>query len=245
MALLTFNKEGGNWVAYFKAEADFALHIERDEAGVMSMEQSTTGGGYAVVEDFPARSRYGRAFDYEFSALVYPKFIRIASITEPTFAAVTTDGEITEIKSQSKEVEVTANGTMDITPDAGFSYLNSVKVKTNVAQSGGGGGSASSVEYWDFRGTSGLNQLTILLRSIAVKGTMQGMKGIFPSAMFQQAQGSGSDVTAIAIDLSFEMVAEVDGVIQTITVKQQLEQNNINIAAIPRITKEEFYNLNA
>jgi hypothetical protein len=59
---------------------------------------------------------------------------------------VTTDGEITEIKSQSKEVEVTANGTMDITPDAGFSYLNSVKVKTNVPTSGGGGGGGTELE---------------------------------------------------------------------------------------------------
>lgn len=70
---------------------------------------------------------------------MYPKYIKIVSKVEPTYAAITTDGEVTEIKTQSKEIEITSNGITNITPDSGFTYLNSVKVKTNVPTSGGGG----------------------------------------------------------------------------------------------------------
>lgn len=72
----------------------------------------------------------------------------------PIYAAITTDGEVTEIKTQSKEIEITSNGTADITPDAGFAYLNSVKVKTNVA---GGAGpkelKRDDVNFFDYDGT--------------------------------------------------------------------------------------------
>ena len=70
------------------------------------------------------------------------------SEVEPTYAAVTSAGEVTEIKSQDKSVEVTANGTIDVTPDAGFAYLNSVKVKTNVPTSGGGSAVQADDVLW-------------------------------------------------------------------------------------------------
>ena len=57
-----------------------------------------------------------------------------------------------DIKTQDKEIEITSNGTTEITPDEGFAYLNKVSVKTNVAQSGEGGGSAEVIPtdvVWD------------------------------------------------------------------------------------------------
>jgi hypothetical protein len=71
---------------------------------------------------------------------VYPKYIKIVSKVEPTYAAITTDGEVTEIKTQSKEIEITSNGTTNITPDSGFTYLDSVKVMVDVPTEGGGSG---------------------------------------------------------------------------------------------------------
>lgn len=249
MASLTFNKEGGNWVAYFKAETDFALHIERDEAGVMSMEQSTTGGGYAVVEDFPARARYGRAFDYEFSALVYPKFIRIASTSEPTFAEVVSNGEITEIKAQSKEIEVTANGTTEVTPDAGFAYLSAVKVKTNVPTSGEGGGSGeeSNMEYILYgKGTSAI--VATYAQYMKIYSSAAGIKAIMPAnAMSLETMSSmQAEMTAFGIDLNDKVIMQQVGTTVEMTLMQTLAQNGISaedIAALPHITKEEFYTL--
>lgn len=137
--IFTKSETGKSWVAEFEATADFNLHIERDKGGNLMLYQRTNGGGWDIVNDF-ANPRFG-AIDYDCAALIYPKFIKVVSEVEPTYAAVTSAGEVTEIKSQDKSVEVTANGTIDVTPDAGFAYLNSVKVKTNVAQSGEGGGS--------------------------------------------------------------------------------------------------------
>lgn len=146
--IFTKSETGKSWVAEFEATADFNLHIERDKGGNLMLYQRTNGGGWDIVNDF-ANPRFG-AIDYDCAALIYPKFIKVVSEVEPTYAAVTSAGEVTEIKSQDKSVEVTSNGTIDVTPDAGFAYLNKVSVKTNVAQSGeGGGGSASSWRYFD------------------------------------------------------------------------------------------------
>lgn len=236
MASLTFNKEGGNWVAYFKAEADFALHIERDEAGVMSMEQSTTGGGYAVVEDFPARSRYGRTFDYEFSGLVYPKFIRITSTSDPTFAEVVSNGEVTEIKSQSKEIEVTANGTMDITPDAGFSYLNSVKVKTNVAQSGEGGG--TSYRFYS------IEKLESKIAAVeCVAPLFARVNGLIIPAALAFASNMWESVSALSTDASAKLF--IDGAWRNIGEMLDGGSSFLQGIGIVEITESEFYNLNA
>ena len=42
-----------------------------------------------------------------------------------------------DIKTQDKEIEITSNGTTEVIPDEGFTYLNSVSVKTNVEGQGG------------------------------------------------------------------------------------------------------------
>lgn len=42
-----------------------------------------------------------------------------------------------DIKTQDKEIEITSNGITEVTPDAGFTALNSVNVNVNVPQSGG------------------------------------------------------------------------------------------------------------
>lgn len=134
-----FGKNTLAWETEFEATGDFNLHVERNKGGDILVYQRTAGSGYAIVEEFRGMDNKP-AIDLDFTSVVYPKFVKIVSESQPTYATITTDGEITEIKSQSKEVEVTANGTINVTPDAGFSYLNSVKVKTNVAQSGGGSG---------------------------------------------------------------------------------------------------------
>jgi hypothetical protein len=152
---IEFVKQGNAYVAEFKVEADFNLHIEKDKNGHITLYQRTSEGGkYALLEEFGYQD--GKlVYESDAAGLIYPKYIKVVSAVLPTYAVVTSAGEVTEIKSQTKEIEVTANGTTEVTPDTGFAYLNSVKVKTNVAQSGegggstGSGGSASAWRYFD------------------------------------------------------------------------------------------------
>lgn len=231
--IFTKSETGKSWVAEFEATADFNLHIERDKGGNLMLYQRTNGGGWDIVNDF-ANPRFG-AIDYDCAALIYPKFIKVVSEVEPTYAAVTSAGEVTEIKSQDKSVEVTSNGTIDVTPDAGFAYLNSVKVKTNVAQSGEGGGSASSVEYIDVRNLDTGKQELITSAAILVK-----IEGgfIMASGIMAELGSAGRDmVEAIATIPS--MLVKMPDMDNTITIGELIA----GFSSIPRITEEEFYTL--
>lgn len=149
---IEFVKQGNAYVAEFKVEADFNLHIEKDKNGHITLYQRTSEGGkYALLEEFGYQD--GKlVYESDAAGLIYPKYIKVVSAVLPTYAVVTSAGEVTEIKSQTKEIEVTACGTTEVTPDAGFAYLNSVKVKTNVPTGGEGGGSASAWRYFDIKG---------------------------------------------------------------------------------------------
>ena len=96
---LTFVKVGEEYVAAFETTADFALHLERPEAGSLTLGVSSVkDGDFARVENLSSRVRYQTVFDYDFLGGIYPKYIRVASETEPTMAVVTSEGEITPIK---------------------------------------------------------------------------------------------------------------------------------------------------
>lgn len=240
---LTFNKEDKNFVAEFEAKADFNLHIERNKGGDILLYVRTQGGGYDIVDDFGVQRHQG-VIDYDFTALVYPKWIKIVSEVEPTYAAVVSDGEVTEIKAQSKEIEVTTNGTTEVTPDAGFAYLNSVKVKTNVAQSGEGGGSGTPLSkdiiYLDLSGytvdnkTSIMNGVALCAKYIDDNGSV-----VFVSPMlFAQTNLSiwgKMNYYAIGGSLS---VRDYEGNIMPL-----IDAINLSFPDIPRITEEEFYSL--
>ena len=87
---ITFNREGDQYVATFEAPGDFALHIERDELGPVTIGTSTVqGADFALVDDFPTTARNKRVIDYDFAGVIYPKYIKVTSSTEPTLAVVT------------------------------------------------------------------------------------------------------------------------------------------------------------
>lgn len=141
----TYKPELKLYIAEFRADKEFNIHIERPEPGYISMQQnSAEGGKYAAVDDWGTQNNDKLIIDYESGYFVTPKFIKIISKVLPTYAAITTDGEITEIKSQAKVVEISSNGTTSVEPDAGFSYLSKVDVKVDVPTSGEGGGESGS-----------------------------------------------------------------------------------------------------
>lgn len=235
---LEFTKQGDIYVAEFTADAPFSLHVERDRVGYIEMLQnSVTGGKYDTVREFKVNAG-DPVFDFDSGDFLGTKFIRIESEVLPTFAAVTTSGEVTEIKSQSKEVEVTSNGTMDITPDAGFAYLSAVKVKTNVAQSGGGSG--SSIEYWDVSANNGvLSEVALfflLLKSTSDYGT--DILSIYNLTT--------KNITILAIALDRSMPLCIEGTLMSCGEwLDAMQMSDFTQFGWTRITKEQFYNLNA
>lgn len=240
--IFTKSETGKSWVAEFEATADFNLHIERrDKGGDIWLYQRTNGGGWDIVNDF-GNPRYG-VIDYDCTALIYPKYIKVVSEVEPTYAAVTSAGEVTEIKAQDKSVEITANGTTTVEPDAGFAYLNKVSVKTNVAQSGEGGGSTGGggdMSYMDVSSLSVEEKSVFVAFAFAVK--MEGM--IAPSfaaciSGTEISMAAIGSVTALAVDLQFP----INIVGNETTIEMALSKEMWDM--LPRITEAEFYNLNA
>lgn len=148
---LTFNKDGGSFVAEFVATADFNLHIEKSGGDIRIMQKTTENGKYDSIDGLyiPAGNP---VIDYDFVGAVYPKYIKIVSEVEPTMAEVTEtsdtsggQGGIT-IDNQDKVVEITENGTIELTADEGYTGLGKVQINTNVA-----GGDTSAPEYIGFR----------------------------------------------------------------------------------------------
>ena len=268
---LKFNKNGDAWVAEFEATDKFNLHMEGLLLGSFSILQRTAGGKYTHVRDIPTYPRFDKVFDYDFNALVYPKYIKIVSETEPTYAEVVSDGEITEIKSQTKEVEVTANGTTQVAPDAGYSYLTGVTVKTNVPQSGGsggeGGGSSAyfrGVEYYavnypklaelgyDYTDTSIVKpsgHLNMILNGCGGKMGLGEIAMFINPVAFSVAKNSyiemGAEIKGIYYFNAPNTVSD-NGMLQWATFMEIISASPINGVfneAFTRITEEEFYNL--
>lgn len=86
---LNFTKnEHGTWIAEFEVTADFNLHIEREKGGDILLYQKTSGEGYDIVDGFGVQRHQG-VIDIDFAALIYPKWIKIVSESEPKVGVVT------------------------------------------------------------------------------------------------------------------------------------------------------------
>ena len=94
---LVFEKVGNHYVAEFKADNDFNLHVKRTKLGTLEVYQKGVEEGeydFAWSPGIGAR----KVIDYDFAALVYPKWIKVVSGSEVTNAAVTcSNGEATQI----------------------------------------------------------------------------------------------------------------------------------------------------
>lgn len=248
MELQFTQTEKGFYVAEFEATADFNLHVERKAIGQVLMYQSTGTGDYALVEG--VKQLEGKTvFDYDFTALIYPKRIKIVSVSEPTYAVITSEGEVTEYKVQSKSVEVTGNGSMVVTPDAGFAYLDAVTVKTNVPSQGGGEG---TLEYLDVSSLT-IEQKNGLIPYIGIFIRLQaeGEAVIQSLPYLCMAVGGNSEVlnetlsltTAVAVDKEM-LLYKIPN--DEISVSDFLEDTGLleTYNSLPRITEEEFYNIN-
>lgn len=86
---LEFTKNGEMYEATFTAEGNFALHIERAEAGEIDMYQTSVEGATpALVKIDGWGYRSDKVIDTDVSVLVAPKYITIKSKNQPTMAVV-------------------------------------------------------------------------------------------------------------------------------------------------------------
>lgn len=250
------NPNTGSWVAEFEATADVALHIEGvDEGTVKIYQRGTASGQYALTKDGTPAMPSGKVYDYEIPILIAPKFIKVVCRTEPTYAEVVSNGEITELKYQEKSVEVTANGNTEVIPDAGFAGLTKVNVSVNVPQSGGGeSGSADewlyiSLEGLDVEANEGNSLLAYFLREMAPLAKGQGY--ISPP-LYYDRNISSTDPYIYAVNLNQRIyinISSEDSPVYCNTVREVFDlitqMSGVSIYGLPRLTKEEFYNLNA
>lgn len=79
MTQLSFTEIGGVYVATATVSGDFALHVEREKASKLQVLVST-------VENKQYACKYEGLegnIDQDFQGLVYPKYIKVISATEP------------------------------------------------------------------------------------------------------------------------------------------------------------------
>ena len=230
---LTFNKVGKRYEAEFELAADANLHIEFESAAPVKLYQRTTGGGWDLCND--AKNEVGKAIDVDLTALIYPKFIKIVSEVKPTYASIVSSGEITEIKSQAKSIEITSNGTTSVEPDAGFSYLSKVDVKVDVPMSGGSGG--AGLKYYDvFDLYSSSKGVIVGLLAALVKIKSEGV--IVGGGYFETSNVGSSIVDAVAIIPDALITPQAGG-----TARRAEDVIKEIAPEIVEITESEFYNL--
>lgn len=89
MEVLEFIKKENEYVAEFKATSDFNLHIERSIGGRLSVRQKTVENGEYSEAFSTGRVAEAKIFDYDFTAVVYPKWIQISSVSPVEYGVVT------------------------------------------------------------------------------------------------------------------------------------------------------------
>lgn len=97
---LIFTEQDGVYSAEFKATADFNIHLEGlREGNVRVYQKSVEDGQYALVRGSQVYPSYGTVYEFDFSGVVYPKWVKVVTYAvNPTLAVVTCpDGEVTQI----------------------------------------------------------------------------------------------------------------------------------------------------
>ena len=86
---LKFNKTDQNvYEAIFEATADFNIHLERKSTGILVIKQSGIADG-EFDDAFNLGINAREVIDYDFGALIYPKWIKVVSGSEVIKGEVT------------------------------------------------------------------------------------------------------------------------------------------------------------
>lgn len=130
---LKFTNVGENWVAEFSVTDDFNLHIERKESGYLIVNQRTTAEGkYDSIRD--GSFNYGDpVVDIDFTGVIYPKYIQVISKVEPTYAEVTSNGEVEQMGGTKKVVIKVGGEAQEFEYEDGMTWEEWVDSEYNIA----------------------------------------------------------------------------------------------------------------
>ncbi|MBO7307930.1 MAG: hypothetical protein J6U59_07875 [Alistipes sp.] len=109
--------------------------------------------------------------------------------------------------------------------------------------SAGGGESASTIEYLDVSGIDETSAINLGSMSVFIKYKFNNDKTTYiaPPSLFGSSQAQDKRVVAITIALSEKIIySNQEG-----TLGEFLSMMGIDVDIIPRLTKEQFYDLNA
>ena len=240
---LNFELQGGYFIAEFEVTSDFNLHIEKDPIGQFIVYQRTAGGAYDLVADFGKNKGDDSVIDYDFSALVYPKYIQIKSSVKPVVATITTDGEVNELVYQEKSINITSNGEVAISADSGYNGLAKVNVKVDVPQNSGG----EKVRYFNIQKMHEQEDTKNMIGAIlclctglvAVKYIYSLTQSFVICPIASLDASVQSEITQIAMLDDFRgFITSGSDINSSQTIQELLS------FGCTEITKEEFYNLN-
>jgi hypothetical protein len=206
---IKFEQQGLLYVAEFEVASNCNLHIERESRGAFTIAQrGTKQGKYAYITDENYDDR--TIIDVDMLGNIYPKYIKITSVSKPTYAEV------------------------------------------NFGEEGGGSGDDGGLTYFDLSGISIDDIIAAAMNASIVKsisatdapdmGVNAGDIIILPIMHFMDL-GQPLSLTPIAIGIALQEREIFMGLSTTIEdlVKNEIGDEVYN--SIPRITKEEFYNI--
>jgi hypothetical protein len=201
------------YVAEFKVASNCNLHIERESRGAFTIAQrGTKQGKYAYITDENYDTR--TIIDVDMLGNIYPKYIKITSVSKPTYAEVNFAGE---------------GGNSDDGGSIGYykideNFLSLFEEEESLA--------------------SAFDMFPILLKSIIpTEGTLIASLGVFRdpdstnNTITTLEALSAAQGIAIFTDVKLSIFDEL------ITTKKYIEELGIDTSKWQKITEEEFYNL--
>lgn len=191
--------------------------------------------------------------------------LNTASLDDKTFIIKRGTSGGTTINNQDKVVDITENGTTEVVADGGFTGLGKVTINTEVS---GGESGGSTFEYLDITNVTGLGgQLKMLLLQMAymckvpntvkiqmpdVEGYVTISQSVGPASGWAASAGRfvvGTEEFRLAMDavsamsINFSDTINMQGQVLTIGEVFAMYGVQAEIDTIPRLTKEQFYNL--
>lgn len=150
------------------------------------------------------------------------------------------------VNNQDKTVDVSENGTIEVTPDEGFTGLGKVTVNTNVE-------GECDMEYRDVSSLSSVRKLNLLenIAFMAKASTSNEFVIITPAfemrTYIDAGAFSGDNIVAVFTNLNTLKAVRTGDVVDTLTLKDLLiDQGWLDSwNSCPVLTKEQFYDLNA